>query len=67
LINARWPLAALYEAEGRHEDARELVQEILAVNPEYTVGAALQAMRFLAPDQALQFRANLRQAGLPEE
>ncbi len=64
MILARIPLAALYESEGRHEEARALAQEILAVNPNLTAEWATQqalAARF----DAEEFGDNLRSAGLP--
>ncbi len=42
LIPARIPLAAIYESEGRHEEARAVVQEILRVNPDFTADHAAQ-------------------------
>ena len=65
LILARIPLAILCESEGRHEEARVLVSEILAVNPNYAANSANSASRLAllgsAPDEG---RASLRRAGL---
>ncbi|TDI97876.1 MAG: tetratricopeptide repeat protein [Deltaproteobacteria bacterium] len=62
LILARIPLAILYESEGRHEEARVLVSEILAVNPNYAANSASRlALLGSAPDEG---RASLRRAGL---
>jgi adenylate cyclase len=65
MILARLPLAALYESQGRHAEATVLVQEILRVNPDFTVEAAgdLFAIRNAGVDE--EFEANLRRAGLP--
>ena len=64
LIVARIPLAALYESEGRHEEARTLAQEILRVNRDLTAeSAAALALTFgFDRDEAID---NLRKAGLP--
>ena len=62
LITARIPLAALYESEGRHEEARAAVQEILRVNPDFTADHAAQLSRgWLTPERIKA----LRSAGLP--
>ena len=42
MILARIPLAALYESEGRHEEARALAQEILRVNRDLTAESATE-------------------------
>jgi adenylate cyclase len=63
MILARIPLAALYESEGRHEEARTLAQEILRVNPDLTANSAtLLAGGGFDTDDA---REHLRSAGLP--
>ncbi len=64
MILARIPLAALYESEGRHEEARALAQEILRVNPDLTAESATElALRLgFDRDEAID---NLRSAGLP--
>jgi hypothetical protein len=66
MIVARIPLAAIYEAEGRHAEAREVVREILRVNPHLTVRAAIQLLPLLDPDSAGEWVENLRKAGLEE-
>jgi adenylate cyclase len=67
IINARIPLAALYEIDGRHAEAQALVREILDVNPEMTAEAA--AAKFIASllgeDRAAEWRIALQRAGLP--
>jgi adenylate cyclase len=64
MILARIPLAALYESEGRHEEARALAQEILRVNPNLTAESAteLALAGVFDRDEAID---NLRRAGLP--
>jgi tetratricopeptide (TPR) repeat protein len=64
MIVARIPLAALYESEGRHEEARVLAQEILRVNRDLTAESATElALRSgFDRDEAIE---NLRGAGLP--
>ncbi len=49
LIGARIPLAAIYESEGRHEEARAVAQEILRVNPHFTADHAAQVSAGRAP------------------
>ncbi len=62
LILARIPLAAIYESEGRHEEARAVVQEILRVNPDFTADHAAQFYaETLGPEQTKA----LRRAWLP--
>jgi adenylate cyclase len=64
LILARIPLAALYESEGRHEEARVLAQEILRVNRDLTAESATELAlgSGFDRDEAID---NLRSAGLP--
>ena len=64
MIRARIPLAALYESEGRHEEARTLVQEILRVNPDLTAESATELALALGFDRDDAIRT-LRRAGLP--
>ena len=62
-------LAASYEYEGRHEEARVLVREALQVNPDLTADIATRMIPGLEQvyeaEEAAQFEANLRKAGLP--
>ena len=64
MILARIPLAALYESEGRHEEARALAKEILRVNRDLTAESATKLALTLGfdTDEAID---NLRSAGLP--
>jgi adenylate cyclase len=64
MILARIPLAALYESEGRHEEARALAQEILHVNRDLTAESATEMALTLGLDRD-EFGDNLRSAGLP--
>jgi adenylate cyclase len=67
LIGARIPLAAIYQADGRHDDARVLAEEILRVNPDMTAEAAtgMFSDSLLGEDAALDWTDALRGAGLP--
>jgi len=68
-IIARVTLAAVYEYEGRHEEARVAAQEALRVNPDLTVEIATRLIQglgqVLEPEEAAQLGENLRKAGLP--
>ena len=62
MISVRLPLASYYEANGRHEDARALADEILRVNPEFDVEYA----ELITPGSISQDTvALLRSAGIP--
>jgi len=64
MILARIPLAALYESEGQHEEARALAGEILRVNQDLTAESATGLALGVGfdRDEAID---NLRSAGLP--
>ncbi len=62
LITARIPLAMIYESEGRHVEARAVVQEILRVNPDFTADHAAQLSAGAGTPEQTQA---LRSAGLP--
>ena len=64
MILARIPLAALYESEGRHKEARALAQEMLRVNPDLTAESAARLARVAGFDMDKAV-TNLRSAGLP--
>jgi Flp pilus assembly protein TadD len=68
-IIVRVALAAAYEYEGRHEEARVAAQEALRVNPDLTAEIATRMIPGLEqvyePEEAAQFADNLRKAGLP--
>ena len=65
LINARIPLAAIYEEAGRHDEARAVVSEILAVNPDLTTDQAVDVggLGVMVPRESAG--ELLRRAGLP--
>ncbi len=61
-------LGAAYETRGRHEDARQMVQEILRVNPNYTSETVVQLLSMypaLGDRYPQRTAENLRRAGLP--
>jgi TolB-like protein/class 3 adenylate cyclase/cytochrome c-type biogenesis protein CcmH/NrfG len=62
LINARISLAALYEQDGRHDEARAVVEEILAVNADLTADTAVNVggMSALLASEVEEYRAALR-------
>ena len=68
-ILVRVSLAAAYEYEGRHEEARVAAQEALRVNPDLTAEIATRMIpgleQVFEPPEAAQFGDNLRKAGLP--
>jgi adenylate cyclase len=67
LIHARVALASHYEEQGRHEEARAAVEEILRVNPELTAKqAATMAVERTGSEYLAEVEAHLRSAGLPE-
>ena len=64
---SRVGLAAYYESAGRHDEARQVVREILAVNPQLTSDAAgrIGGFAIMGAGQAAELRENLRKARLP--
>jgi adenylate cyclase len=68
-ILVRVALAAMYEYEGRHEEARVVAQEALRVNPDLTAEIAIRLVpgveQTLEPEEAAQFGQNLQKAGFP--
>ncbi len=68
-VLARLALVGFYEREGRHEEARAVVREMLRVNPGLTVDLAVQVMQgradVLSPKEVARVREELRSAGLP--
>jgi adenylate cyclase len=66
LIGVRIPLVALYESRGRHEEARAVAGEILAVNPHLTAESATGFIEGLVDaETAAEWEGALRTAGLP--
>jgi len=67
--NARGPhqqLAMTYAQMGRKEDARAEAEEVLRVEPGYTIERVRRANSFKLPRDADHFFGGLRKAGLPE-
>ncbi len=68
LIAPRLQLVAMYDSQGRHEEARTLVREILRINPELTADLLATsgpvAVMFDGREKA-ELRDQLRRAGLP--
>jgi tetratricopeptide (TPR) repeat protein len=58
-------LAAQYEAVGRHEEARAVVAEMLAVNPDLRIDELGECLRGGSAAELPVFQENLRRAGLP--
>jgi tetratricopeptide (TPR) repeat protein len=67
LIPARVQLAAVYESQGRHDEAQILIKEILRVNPEITTDVLSSRVLTagLDADAQAEIRDRLRAAGLP--
>lgn len=69
LIAPRIPLVTYYEKRGRHQEARAVAAEILAVNPAMTAQAAMDVFpgvtALIGAEETVQFRTRLRHAGLP--
>ena len=59
-------LAAAYAAAGRMDDARWQAQEILLLNPEFSVSHIEQVFPIQDPVYRERLLNDLRQAGLPE-
>jgi TolB-like protein/DNA-binding winged helix-turn-helix (wHTH) protein/Tfp pilus assembly protein PilF len=59
-------LAAAYAAAGRIEDAAWQVQEILGLDPHFTVAQAERGFPIRDPFYLERFLADLRRAGLPD-
>ena len=68
LVGPRLQLAAIYQSQGRVDEAQTLVQEILRINPELTaellVTSGPVALMFDGRRKA-ELRDQLRRAGLP--
>lgn len=68
LILPRLKLAAMYESQGRDDEAQTIVQEILRIDPELTadllMNSGISAIVFDARERA-EVRDQLRRAGLP--
>ncbi len=58
-------LAAQYEAVGRHDEAKAVVAEVLAVNPELRADQLGECAPGSSADELSVLQENLRRAGLP--
>jgi hypothetical protein len=69
LILARVGLAVEYERAGRHDDAHQVVREILNTNPQLTTDAVVRLVpgldRIVGPEELEELKTGLRRAGLP--
>jgi tetratricopeptide (TPR) repeat protein len=61
----RRALVAHYQAAGEPDKVRELVREILEVNPDFRAGRGMLAGRQAYPEEFARVDALLREAGLP--
>ncbi|HWE15763.1 MAG TPA: tetratricopeptide repeat protein [Hyphomicrobiaceae bacterium] len=60
-------LAATYAQLGQLEEARAAADEVLRIQPDYTIsGTSMRVLGFKFADDAEHFFDGLRQAGLPE-
>lgn len=59
-------LAATYAEMGDLERARASANEVLRINPGYTVATLEQRMRYRDPDELARVATALRQAGVPD-
>lgn len=57
-------LAALYGHTGRHEEARQMWRELMAINPKYSLEHVRQVMPYRTPATLDRFVDGLRKAGL---
>ena len=57
-------LAALYGQTGRHEEARQMWRELMAINPKYSVEHVRRVMPYRSPATLDRFVDGLRKAGL---
>ena len=62
---ARFQLVTHYERTDQHTRAQEVVEEILRINPDFRVGARIDAFTEAYPEEVARGDALLRQAGLP--
>jgi hypothetical protein len=59
-------LASLYGHTDRHEEARRLWDELMAINPHYTIEHARQVLPYRDPEPLEHFVQGLRKAGLTQ-
>ncbi len=60
-------LATVYGLTGRIEEARWEGEEILGLEPDYSLKNDAIAMQFRNPEDSERYQSGLRQAGIPEE
>ncbi len=59
-------LAATYGQLGRIEEAEWEVDEVLSLQPEFTISTHVQALKFRDPGLATRYAEGLHKAGMPE-
>ena len=59
-------LASLYGHTHRHEDARRVWDELMAINPQYTIEHTLRVLPFTNPGPLDHFVEGLRKSGLAQ-
>jgi adenylate cyclase len=59
-------LASLYGHTDRHDEARRVWRELMAINPEYTIEHTLRVLPYTNPAPLEQFVEGLRKAGLTQ-
>ncbi len=59
-------LASLYGHTDRHDEARRLWEELMAINPHYTIEHARQVLPYRDPAPFEHFAQGLRKAGLTQ-
>ncbi len=59
-------LASLYGHTDRHDEARRLWKELMAINPQYTIEHSRQVLPYSDPAPLEQFVQGLRKAGLAQ-
>lgn len=60
-------LAAVYGLNGQIEEARWEAEEIMGLEPDYSLKTDVVAMQFLNPEDRERYQSGLRRAGIPEE
>jgi adenylate cyclase len=59
-------LASLYGHTGRHEEARQMWRELMAINPKYSLEHMRRVMPFKSPATLDRLAEGLRKAGLAQ-
>jgi hypothetical protein len=60
-------LAVVYGLDGRIEEAQWEAEEIMGLEPDYSLKTDAIAMQFRNPEDKERYQSGLRQAGIPEE